>query len=575
MNRLIFSLIAICMFQFFAEAQIIDVYQNKTYDHSYRIFKTSFQKQYAPAELEYYQNIIQSENKQWQNVENKLRTIALQNIENEVKYVQLFAQANKYLEQFNELNRLKDPYFEALKVIPTFDRLEIKLLNISNARGVYAAQYGFGEIEVTKYYLTDLQNNSVTEIGKIPSVLQQQTLQKLTLSKLAALYLIQTRKLEVNDVERIRGTQTGKENHIEIAQRVNYIEAVVYPYFSGLMVEFPENSKTSGIFDNKAFRLLVTGNDLVELLQVYPEFKSSLPQNIKPTSDELINRLNDDNNFDLQRFYTAPKELKLKDILQNNRKNQKPFSLTINNYQKMDTVKNFTGSKKFIFDHNSRVLRIEERNDRIDVVREQKNSYNNNQLTDSRLLGFSDQLKLYNYDQNLLNNIQTIEIIDYQTPSHENFRKLNIIEEHFMFNNNSRFSSKYNMVGKLDPNLITQSRSLINGNFCTNHFCLLTNKNGNVVGVKNHEGTPIDLLVNNNQPIESFLDNNRLHYQFTYYDDQKIASFVATNTGQKTKVVSYKYHDNEENPLTISEVTTDNSTSSTLIQDYEIVFREN
>lgn len=46
--------------------------------------------------------------------------------------------------------------------------------------------------------------------------------------------------------------------------------------------------------------------------------------------------------------------------------------------------------------------------------------------------------------------------------------------------------------------------------------------------MKINTGSPIDILMNeNNQPIESFLDNDRHHYSFTYDDKNRIETFTS------------------------------------------------
>lgn len=569
----LYLLFVVCFFQVSGNAQFIDVFQNKQYDYSTYVLEGKSDKEYAPSKFEIYQDKNKEENNNWRNIENQLQTIALQEIENEVAFFQLHTKAVNYLKQLDELKRLVYPYHEDSKVNPSFKNLNITLVSVANNRGVYFIQYNFDDVHVKNYYLADYQNNRIIEMNKVPNVKQQEKLEKLTLSRLTALYLLQTKKLEVSNVERIRATQSGQEKLPDFSNRIDYSEALVYPYFSGIMIEFPANSKSSGIFENKSFRVLLTGKEVIELLDIFPEFKTIFRQPLKQPSNAIIEILNNDANFDLSRFSRAPKELQLLESLPLSPADKKPFSLTISNYQKSDTLKNFLGAKKFLFDKNGNVLRIEERNDRNDIAREEKYSYNeNNQLTDIRFLGFGNKLKLQNYDNDLLSYVETIEIKDYRTAYGTELRDLNIYEQHFAFNSNYRYTLEFNVVGDFDRNRTIQSRYIANNEYCTYHFCLLTNDNGQVIAVKKNTGSPIDILFNaNNQPIESYVDNNRYHYKFTYDDDNRITSFSSISDRKSTNFVEYQYHNNVEKPLTITETKTSHSTTI-MIQEYEIAF---
>ena len=575
MRKTLYLLFVVCFFQVSGNAQVIDVFQNKEYDYSTYVLEGKSNKEYAPSKIEIYQDKNKEENKNWRNIESQLQTIALQEIENEVAFFQLHTKAVNYLKQLDELKRLVNPYHEDSKVNPSFKNLNITLVSVVNNRGVYFIQYNFDDVHVKNYYLVDYQNNKVVEINKIPNVKQQEKLEKLTLSRLTALYLLQTKKLEVSNVERIRATQSGEEKLPDFSKRIDYSEALVYPYFSGIMIEFPANSKSSGIFENKAFRILITGKELTKLLEVYPEFKPIFRQVLKQPSNAIIEILNNDANFDLLRFSRAPKELQLLESLALSPTDKKPFSLTIGNYQKSDTLKKFIGSKKFLFDKNGNVLRIEERNDRNDIAREEKYSYNeNNQLTDIRFLGYGNKLKLQNYDNDRLSYIQTIEVKDYRTAYGTELRDLNIFEQYFAFNTNYRYTLDFNIVGDFDRNRTIQSRYVTDNEYCTQHFCLLTNDNRQVVAVKKKIGSPMDILLNSkSQPIESYLDNNRHHYQFTYDDDSRITTFSSTSDSKNTSLVEYQYHQNIEKPLIITETKIAHSTTI-VIQEYEIAFWE-
>lgn len=98
---------------------------------------------------------------------------------------------------------------------------------------------------------------------------------------------------------------------------------------------------------------------------------------------------------------------------------------------------------------------------------------------------------------------------------------------------------------------------------------------GEVIAVKINTGSPIDILMNeNNQPIESFLDNDRHHYSFTYDDKNRIETFTSISDRKKTAFVEYQFNENKEKPLSIIETKTGHSTT-VMIQEYEMEFWEN
>lgn len=570
-----YLLFVMCFFQISGNAQIIDVFQNKEYDFSTYVLEGNSDKEYVPSKFEIYQDKNKEENKQWQNIENQLKTIALQQIENEVAFFQLHTKAVNYLKQLDELKRIVDPYHESSNISPDFTNIEISLVSVVNNQGTYYIQYNFDDVYVKDYYLADYQSNKIIAINKTPYSNQQKILRELTLNRLTAIYLIQTKKLDLDNVERIRATQSGEESLSDFSNRIDYSEALVYPYFSGIMVEFPANSKSSSIYDNKAFRTLLKGNELHQLLEVYPEFKPIFRQPLKKSSETIIKHLDDDDNFDLSRFSRAPKELQLWKTLNLSDTNPNVFSLTINNYQQSDTVKRFIGSKKYFFNKNGKVTRAEERNDRNNLAREEKYNYNEkNQLMDVRLSGYGNKLKLNNYENNLLSYTENIEINDYKTAWGKELVDLDISQQHFAYNNNHRYALAFNVVGDFDRNRTIQNRYISSNEYCTDHFCLLTNDSGQVVAVKKKTGSPIDILMNEkNQPIESYLDNDRYRYYFTYDDSDRIKTFSSISDSKNTSFVEYQYHKNIEKPLTITETKIAHSTTI-IIQEYEIAFWE-
>jgi hypothetical protein len=186
-----------------------------------------------------------------------------------------------------------------------------------NNHGTYIIQYNFEKIEVRTYYLVNYLRNKVTPFKTGPTLVQQDILRELTNSKFATLYLLQTKKLDAKQVDRIRATQSGAEKSPNFSTQISYNEAVVYPYFNGLIVEFSAFSNSSAILNNEAFRVLIKGEDLQRLLAFYPEFRPVFQMPLQTPSAEGYEALNNDENFNLTRFRSAPLELDLMQSLFN------------------------------------------------------------------------------------------------------------------------------------------------------------------------------------------------------------------------------------------------------------------
>ncbi len=86
MKNTLYLLFIVCFFQVSGNAQIIDIFQNKEFEYATYVLEGKSDKEYAPSKFEIYQDKNKEENKNWQNIENQLKTIALQQIENEVAF---------------------------------------------------------------------------------------------------------------------------------------------------------------------------------------------------------------------------------------------------------------------------------------------------------------------------------------------------------------------------------------------------------------------------------------------------------------------------------------------------------
>ncbi len=576
MVKKLYSILILCLFVNLANAQITDVFQNKEYRTSTYVLTEEMDKDYAPSSVEILQDKNKDENESWIKIEKQLKTTAIGQIENEVAFFQLHTKALNYQKQIDDWNRLQDYSYSAPSYNPSFESIEITLMSVLNNIGVYVIQHNFDggnsseKITVKNYYLADYQENKITKVGDTPNLQQQELLKELTLAKFSVQYLLQTQKLDLDNVKRIRPTMEDKENYPVFSSNIDYSEALVYPFFSGIMVEFPTFSKSSKIFNNQPFRLFLKGTESVELLSVYPNFIKAFKNPLKTPSGVTTMQLNDDANFDLSRFNTAPKELRMLKVLNSSVAEKKISVLKINTYQKNDTVKTRTGSKKLFFNLEGQVYRIESRNEKDEITSEEKFNYNkNNQLTDIRTTAYKQSLKLNFYEKDILSYIENIELDHNRDDSYQELIELNISQQHLVYSNNYRYTLEFNLVGDFDRNRMVITRYVEKNQYCNYVVCLLTNNNGQVVGVKSKSSSPIDVLTNSkNQPIESYFDHDRYSHFFTYDDNDRIQKFSTYSNGKLADLVEYKYGQKDQIPLTITETKMAYSSSYVNVQEY-------
>lgn len=569
------SLVLLYLLHTTAGAQVTDIFRNKTYHYNTGMIKAAVQKAYAPGQVEILQSILTDPVTNSKRIETQLQKIAIGQLENEVAFFQLHTKAQQYQRQLHLLRQQEDGGTIARHALPEFKDISITLMSVLNQTGVYRIRYTFDEVSVHNYYLADFRTNKVTALPASPGRQQQEVLKKLTLTKFTTLYLLQTEKLDLDNVESIKGTNEPTDSKRDFTAGLDYSEALVYPYFSGLVVEFPGFSKSSQLFDNKPFRLLLTGPKLREVLTVYPAFMTLFPT-LQTPPPLVADILATDTYFDLSRFQTTPKESDMLKTLVSN--NSKVTSLSIRNYQLTDTFKRWIGTKTIYFDNNEQIFRIEERNDQDKIATEEHYRYNaNKQLTDVRYtIGSSRKLKLCYYLDGLLDYDEIIERSTFSTAYGRMYTNLEISQQHFAYHNDHRYELRFfNLVGDLDRNIITESRSFSKNQYCNSNFCLLTGANGHITGVRTQTGPAVDILVNDyNQPVASYFDNDRYRYVFTYDDKARIRTYTTFANNERSYLATYDYHTDESRPLTVTHTRTANSHTTIIIQEYEVSLRQ-
>lgn len=541
-------ILALILGSLFGQSQILDVYQNKEYSISSYVLKAEINKDYSPHELEIIHDKNKDKNEIWTKIEDQFFAIAVATVNNEVDFFQLNSKAIKYQNQLEKWNRLHGNHVQ-YHANPKFTSVDIRLINVLNNCGIYSINYNFEinsggrygkeEIPIPKYYIADFGKNTINEFNTDPTVQQQNKLKALTLSKFKILYLLKTQKVDLGSLERIENEKLG----LDIGSKLYFSEALVYPYLNGIIVEFPENSYSSNLFNNESFRVYLKGEELQDLLTVYPVFKSAFKSNLEPPSKAEMNHLNNDENFNLLRFQYAPKELQMLDFLNFD---SKVYAMQIVSYQLNDTNKRFMGTKKIYLNKQQDIDKIELFGDNKKIRQEEIYKYNiNNDLVSIKTTAREKSLKLFHYKDTVLDYSENFNL-EIESNYDGNYVDLNVQQTHLIYSNNYRYSFQLNLVGEFKGRSYKQYRFVEKNQFCTNSFCILTDENQKTIGVKQKRNGLIDVLTNEkNQPLESYLDNDRHQHFFTYDEQGRIKKMISISDSQNSNIVEYELEENK------------------------------
>lgn len=578
MNKLtiVFSL---CLLTNWVHSQILDVFQNKQYEVSTRVLSAEINKNYSPKKLEIYQDKNKVENEAWTKIEDQLFRISIEALENEVSFFKLYNEALKYQNQYIKAERLQGN--EPRNAInPKFNKIEISLESMLNNIGIYTIQYNFDinsggyhgdeKVEIKQYYLVDFDKNKITKFGDTPTLSQQELLKQITLSKFKTLYLLQTQKIDLNNLERIEEVRENKAYNSLIASKLYFSEAVVFPYLSGIIVEFPRLSNSSQIFRYESFRIFLKGEDVKELLHGFPELRPAFQQPLAKTSSSQVEQLNNDDLFNISRYRNSPKELEILEIIDFG---EKVYAMKINMHQISDTVRRYMGSTKYFFDKKGKVLLVERADDHDRIRNEEKYFYNEKQqLTSIKSSSREEYLELFHYKNNILDYTENYEL-EVEKSYNESIVDLNVDQKHYIYSGNHRYLTNISLVGDFTSNGYTQYRYLENNQYCANSYCILTNDDGNFIGVKQKRGAPIDILTNSdNQPVESYFDNDRYLHFFTYDEQGRIIQLKNTSDASNSSFLDYEYSTDKSKALVITEQKLSYSNKTVIEYAYEFEF---
>lgn len=579
--KIITTILALSLFPFLGKTQILDVFQNKQYSVSSYVLSAEIKKDYSPSKLEIVHDKNKDKNEVWSKIEDQFFEKAKATVNDEVAFFQLNNKALKQQSQIEKWNRLQgnDSRYSAN---PKFESIDIKLISMLNNCGIYSINYNFevnsggrygeSEISIKQFYLADFDKNTIIEIKNTPSSKQQEELRKLTLSKFKTLYLLKTQKIDLDNLERIRNVKENKDIGSEIESKIYFSEALVYPYLSGVIVEFPERSNSSELFHHESFRVFLKDDEVQELLKVYPEFKPAFSKELKAPSKIQLEQLNNDNNFDLSRFSHAPKEIQMLDILDFDKK---VYSMKITSYQLNDTNRRFMGTKTIFFDKTQNTDKIEHYDENGKIIIEHIYKYNSkNQIESISRTDRDKSLELFHYKNDILDYTENYDLSvesDYQ----RNYVDLQILQEHIIYNNNYQYKLRMNLVGEFNSNAYSQIRYLEKNQFCTNSYCVLTDDDQNIIGVRKTRYGLMDILTNDkNQPIESYIDNDRYHHLFTYDENGRITSMKTMSNMSNSGSVEFTYQLDSPKALVINEVRGSYSNATFIEYVYEFEFWE-
>lgn len=535
-------------------SQILDVYKNKNYEVSSYLLKENFDKDYLPTEVKGYHDKLKEGNKQWKKIDAELKTIALEKIENAVSFFEINANIKKQLNIAKEIsinNREENEYGQ-----PVFQDFNIKLLSVVNDFAIYALEFNFeaGNLSdssafeklVSRYfYSVNINTASIENIDIKPDEAQQKTLENLTLSRFQKIYLLQTEKLELNNVAEI---QNPTLNDALFTKKMDYSEAIIFPYFSGVMIEFPTYSKSSKILDGKAFRLLLRDGNLESFITQFPKFKKYFTQNLIPASKITKERLADEQIY-LDKFKYGPEELKVFKLLDFDKK---IYEMKIENFQISDAEKKFQGSKIFLFNEDQSIHLIESRNSDREIHSEEKFTYTSfHEIESATITGYEKNLTLYYYKDQELNYSEKIELEKHENP-YNSYKQtdLKIRQHHFIYNNNYRYDILFNTVGDISQRSYCRYNS--QNMACGTNYCLIYDNEERVVGVKVVQNGAIEILTDAyGNVLESYFDNDRHQYFFSYDAKNRIAEIKHLESGRLKDSTIYQYNPSKTSPLRI------------------------
>ncbi|MGM0634976.1 MAG: hypothetical protein ACQESK_02840 [Bacteroidota bacterium] len=571
------SLFAFLVFISFANtltAQVYDFYTNEKYSVQTKVENVSIQTDYAPSDFEVYIDEIEDHQVSKKSVK-KLQSIALNLLNDAVSFYKIESKINKKIDFINE-QEISNQYGEKEQYLrPRFSRFNIQLNSIVNNFAFYSISFLFEttsssyqknkEIAVTNYYVADFSTGKVEKFDTELNLPTQKKVQKLLQNELEKIYLLATQKIDYKKENRILALQDSIFDPQKTPHRVDFSEAIVLPYASGVLIEFPEHSAAAKKYKTHSFRLFVNQHKLPKFLAAAPRFKKYFNSNLPKTTAEVSAKLLA-NNFDFNQFKSGPENLAILDIVDFEKDLHK---MEIKNYQLSEGEKRFIGSTAYRFTENNQPLLIEHRNQQQKVVDEVKYQYTKNKLLKSiQKSGYTNQLELYFYNDDVLNYTETISVKTNRYANSSSEAAVEIRQKQHVFSGNNYYQFTINLLGEYSPSTIFR-RSIDDDKICSNYNCLLVDSSNRVVGIqsKRSVGNSAEILTLEDGRIkESYFDSDRHHFYFSYNDRKQLQEIKHLEHGNLKKQTTYIYSE-ESNPRI--EITHKNSSTTQHLYFFE------
>lgn len=531
----VFLIISIGFYQSVV-AQTRDPFSDKVYKKETRGVKKDsfFTKSYLPKKLKFHQDYLKGYSKSNEHIEKE----ALDFIQNEGKYLELFGRVNAKIDVINELesgykNSRAQPQQWGN---PQFDGLRIDLVGVFSGQALFVFHYRFrakdNEYQESKifderiFYQLNLRNNSIQTFKATPSPQKIGSLKNLIQKKLNQLYLVVTEKVDVFEAKKLDAFLHDKIN--STVKEIDYSEAKIFPYVFGILIEFDAFSSSSKIFDGKAFRLFIPYADRGYFLKTFPHLKPFFTQKPEVPSPQDLAKLEQER-WGYQMI--ASRKVDIESFVN---KNDSVKSVEISRFQLNDGgEKTLLNKIRIYFDAQGRRERRENHNDNGQTNYGQKTFYNAKNQIESRLTSQSSiTLELFSYDNETVQTKTTISQSRKQFPDRD-YGGIEIQQQHFFYNKMTKYIINLTPIDERPSTLSRPNPSFYSRNYpdVIHQNGILRNENGGI--------------------IEAHAADDRSHY-YAKYDAENRLKLIQQYDGYQLKnKKTFTYKENSSLPLKI------------------------
>lgn len=573
-NKYFTNLIFLFCFSLGINAQIEDVFTGKSYSSFYFLINDVFNDEFDSTSIQ--KDKFSKETSFKRNIEEQLKIDVRKKIQDEYEFFQLQKKASIKQSRYEEIQEFIGYSVSSAHSKPDLNSIEIRLIDVVNNWGVYRIIYSFNHVNITEYKMGNYTTNTINNLSKKLEPDQKEILKETSISKLLSIYLLQTKKIELSNVNRILAILSGEEQTQSFSENLDFSEVLIYPYFSGVMIEFPAFSSSSKHHYYKAFRVLLTGKEKDKILPFFKNLKEVFSSNFDIPNKSVIKDLNNDNLFVFNKLYLLKSDnLDVLNTHLSSLTHKTPSSVCIKTFWKGDEpdADSLTHSSTSVFTYskNGHLERQQDKNSKQNILKDKKFYYdvNNRKEAIYEISNHKEKLKLFNYTHEQVSAIEEIELNDFRTAHGQPMREIKIFQEHFVYHNNSKLSRKFNLIGNLNNNFFTTYRKIDQEGYHTKELSILTNADKEILGVRFRNTPPQAIRFNqNNQPVE--IHDDKKVYIYTYDHQKRLTEFSSYKDRKITYYFSIKYREDLDNPLQISKKIKDNQL---LINEFEVEYR--